>query len=152
MTPTYLKIWPFILPCYGNPFNLNKWFKRKLKKDKFSSLLFPLSLLQKLTQQWSWAMLACNLHSKHCNVTQNLYLLPVQPRFGALNPRWHCVIKVYTVAMTYCNLKMGYLKNKWTHNRGRSTINCLCLCLSEYSNKEKLFVKNLFYFWNVAQL
>ena len=104
-TPTYLEIWPFILPCYGNPFNLNKWFKRKLKKDKFSSLLFPLSLLQKLTQQWSWAMLACNLHSKHCNVTQNLYLLPVQPRFGALhNPRWCCVIKVYTVAMTYCNL------------------------------------------------
>ena len=30
-----------------------------LKKDKFSPLLFRLSLLQKLTQQWSWAMLAC---------------------------------------------------------------------------------------------
>ena len=76
--------------------SLNKWCKRKLKKNKFSSLLFPLSLLQKLTQQWSWAMLACNLHSKHCNVTQNLYLLPVQPRFGALhNPRWHCDKGIY---------------------------------------------------------
>ena len=30
-----------------------------LKKDKFSPLLFRLSLLQKLMQQWSWAMLAC---------------------------------------------------------------------------------------------
>ena len=32
-------------------FDLNKLLEGKLRKDKFSSLLFRLSLLQKLTQQ-----------------------------------------------------------------------------------------------------
>ena len=38
-------------------FDFNKSFEEKLKKDKLSPLLFRLSLLQKLKQQWSWAML-----------------------------------------------------------------------------------------------
>ena len=46
-------------------------------------------------------MLTCNIHSKHRNVTQKLYLVPVQPRFGApRSPRWRCVIKVYLCAFT----------------------------------------------------
>ena len=77
-------------------------------------------MVQKLlTQRWSWAMLGCNLHSKHCIVPQPIPMF-VQPRFGApRNPRWRYVIKVY------------HLNSKTNMNKAKSPCYLLkqCSCL-----------------------
>ena len=77
-------------------------------------------MVQKLlTQRWSWAMLGCNLHSKHCIVPQPIPMF-VQPRFGAPhNPRWRYVIKVY------------HLNSKTNMNKAKSPCYLLkqCSCL-----------------------